>query len=224
MKKFSKKKILKAQTADSRVDFIPPVAAKAFVPEWYKTTPAIVEGQMSIKRCVPVLDSFLTGYMITTSADFIFDESQQRFIDNAAWKEPISTHMDFQVENMDLDDSIYPHPYKWNNSWMLQAPEGYSLLITHPLNRFDLPFQSITGVVDADMHPLVINFPFFMKKGFSGLIPKGTPIVQVIPIKREPWELKVDDENTHEYKDFWRWNIHPEATYKRKFWERKEYS
>lgn len=224
MKKLNKKKILKAQTADSHIDFLPPIAAKSLVPEWYKSSPAIVEGQMSIKRCVPVLDTFLTGYLIVTSADFMFDESQQRFIDNAAWKEPISTHMDFQVENMELDDSIYPHPYKWNNSWKLEAPEGYSLLITHPLNRFDLPFQSITGIVDADMHPLVINFPFFMKKGFSGIIPKGTPIVQVIPIKREPWELKIDDKNSHEYKDFWRWNIYPEATYKRKFWERKEYS
>lgn len=224
MKKFNKKKILKAQTADASIDFLPPVPAKSLVPEWYKTSPAVVEGEMSIKRCVPVLDTFLTGYMIVTSADFMFDESQQRFIDNAAWQEPISTHGDFQVENMEIGNDIYPHPYKWNNSWKLQAPEGYSLLITHPLNRTDLPFQSITGIVDADMHPLIINFPFFMKKGFSGLIPAGTPIVQIIPIKREPWELKIDDENSHEYKDFWRWNIHPEATYKRKFWERKEYS
>lgn len=224
MKKFNKKKILKAQTADAKIDFLPPVAAKTLVPEWFRTAPSVVEGQMSIKRCVPVLDAFLTGYMITTSADFMFDEEQQRFIDNAAWKEPISTHMDFQIEHMQIGDHIYPHPYKWNNSWKLEAPEGYSLLITHPLNRYDLPFQSITGIVDADMHPLIINFPFFMKKGFSGLIPAGTPIVQVIPIKREPWELKVDDETSHEYKDFWRWNIHPEATYKRKFWERKEYS
>ena len=24
--------------------------------------------------------------------------------------------------------------------WTIEAPEGYSLLFTHPVNRFDLPF------------------------------------------------------------------------------------
>jgi len=29
-------------------------------------------------------------------------------------------------------------------------PAGYSLLITHPFNRHDLPFVTLTGLVDAD--------------------------------------------------------------------------
>jgi hypothetical protein len=219
-----KKKILQAQTNDKFVDFAPPRTAKSEIPDWFKSIPSIVEGQMSIKRCVPILDAFTSGYMIVTNVDFMFDEHSGRFLENATYNQPISQHMDFQTEEMIIDKNLNPHPFKWINTGHLKAPKGYSLLITHPFNRTDLPFQSLTGIVDSDTHPVVINFPFFMKKGFSGLIPAGTPLVQIIPIKREPWKLKINDQESYFYKDFWRWNIQPEATYKRKFWHRKDYS
>jgi hypothetical protein len=219
-----KKKIVQAQTSDRTVDFTPPVPAKTEIPDWFKSIPSLVEGEMSIKRCVPVLDAFTAGYIIVSNVDFMFDEESGRFLDNASYSSPISHHLDFQTEDMKIDKNLNPHPFKWNNQWYLKLPKGYSLLITHPLNRTELPFHSLTGIVDADVHPVVINFPFFMKKGFSGLIPAGTPLVQIIPIKREPWELKVNDQDTYFYKDFWKWNSQPEATYKRKFWQRKDYS
>jgi hypothetical protein len=219
-----KKKIIQAQTSDPRVDFIPPKPAKTEIPDWFKSIPSLVEGEMSIKRCVPVLDAFTSGYMIVSNVDFMFDEETGRFLDNASYSNAVSQHLDFQTEDMEIDKNLNPHPFKWNNEWHLKVPKGYSLLITHPLNRTELPFHSLTGIVDADVHPVVINFPFFMKKGFSGLIPAGTPLVQIIPIKREPWKLKVNDEDTYFYKDFWRWNSQPAATYKRKFWHRKDYS
>jgi len=218
-----KKKTLKAQTSNRHIDFTPPKPAKTFIPDWFKSISPVIEGQMSIKRCVPVLDAFTAGYIIVTDVDFMFDEQSGRFLENATYMEPISQHFDFQTEEMVIDKNLNPHPFKWNNQWHLKSPKGYSLLITHPLNRTDLPFHSLTGIVDADTHPVIINFPFFMKKGFSGLIPAGTPIVQVIPIKREPWKMSIDDQNTYFYKDFWRWDQQPSAMYKRKFWKRKEY-
>jgi hypothetical protein len=33
---------------------------------------------------------------------------------------------------------------------------------------------------------------FFLKRNFRGVIPKGTPIFQMIPFKRDNWELEVD--------------------------------
>lgn len=218
-----KKKILKAQTSNNQVDFTPPKPAKTFIPDWFKSISPIVEGEMSIKRCMPILDTLTSGYIIVTDVDFMFDEQSGRFLENADYMEPMGQHMDFQTEEMVIDKNLNPHPFKWNNQWHLKAPKGYSLLITHPLNRTDLPFHSLTGIVDADVHPVIINFPFFMKKGFSGLIPSGTPIVQIIPIKREPWKISINDQDTYFYKDFWRWESQPSAMYKRKFWKRKEY-
>ncbi len=60
---------------------------------------------------------------------------------------------------------------------------------------------------------------------FSGMIPAGTPIVQVIPFKREPWEMQIggqreiEEANSvgrrHATKIF---NI-----YRSLFWSRKEF-
>ena len=67
-------------------------------------------------------------------------------------------------------------------SFNIKLPKDYSLLFLSPINRFDLPFLSITGIVDCDMYTGTVHFPFFIKNSFTGIIEKGTPIVQIIPI------------------------------------------
>ena len=65
--------------------------------------------------------------------------------------------------------------------------------MTHPLNRLDLPFYTLSGIIDG---PYVLlregNNPFYLKKGFEGLIPQGTPIAQLILIKNEKWRSVKD--------------------------------
>ena len=41
---------------------------------------------------------------------------------------------------------------KFNNFWTVEPPPGYSLLVTHPMNRPELPFTTLTGLVDADRY------------------------------------------------------------------------
>ena len=78
---------------------------------------------------------------------------------------------------------------KFHNLWTIEAPEGYALLFTHPVNRFDLPFTTLTGLVDSDRyHDNWIHFPArWHDMNFSGVLPKGTPVAQCIPVKRETW-------------------------------------
>ena len=53
----------------------------------------------------------------------------------------------------------------------------------------DLPFTIFPGIVDTDTYYAPVNIPFTMNdQKFEGLIPKGTPIVQVLPFKRESWK------------------------------------
>jgi hypothetical protein len=33
---------------------------------------------------------------------------------------------------------------------------------------------------------------FFLKRGFQGIIKKGTPLFQMIPFKRDNWEMELD--------------------------------
>jgi hypothetical protein len=78
---------------------------------------------------------------------------------------------------------------KFTNFWTIELPKGFSLLVTHPVNRRDLPFTTLTGLVDADSyHDNFIHFPAYWEEpDFSGTLPKGTPVAQCIPINRENW-------------------------------------
>ena len=103
-------------------------------------------------------------------------------------RSPIDFHDSSQVEGtpfFDEDRFII----KFNNFWTIELPAGYSLLVTHPINRDDLPFTTLTGLVDADLfHDVFVAFPARWRDcQFSGTLPKGTPVAQCLPIKREIW-------------------------------------
>jgi hypothetical protein len=67
-------------------------------------------------------------------------------------------------------------------------------LITHPINRLDLPFETLTGMVDADRYrDNFINFPArWRDRDFNGVLPKGTPLAQCVPIKRDEWTARFE--------------------------------
>ena len=105
---------------------------------------------------------------------------------------------------------------------------GYSLLVTHPLNRFDLPFVSLSGIVDADITMTHGRIPFFIKKGFSGVIEAGTPILQVLPFKRDDWEMELkfynQDEIVERFMDQSRtFRTENGEVYKKTMWTRRKY-
>ena len=101
-----------------------------------------------------------------------------------------------------------------------------ALVITHPLNRNDLPWIVLSGVVDADVHPLRPgNMPLFIKENFEGIIPKGTPIFQLIPFKRENWEKQKDPGLVKSFvKHIYNVNSVIYGWYKDNAWTRKNYS
>jgi len=80
---------------------------------------------------------------------------------------------------------------KWLNPWSIETPRGYSCLFVPPLNNERLPFIPFSGIVDTDTYIPVVNFPFLLADpNFDGTVPAGTPIVQVIPFRRESWEME----------------------------------
>ena len=58
------------------------------------------------------------------------------------------------------------------------------------MNNFSLPFVSTSGIINNDKVFQPGSIPFFIRKGFNGIIPKGTPIIQIIPFKRNNWKSK----------------------------------
>jgi hypothetical protein len=68
------------------------------------------------------------------------------------------------------------------------------------------------------------NVPFYIKKGFEGIIPQGTPIAQLIPFRQENWSSKktkglVFLSNQDKSKSLSLIN----GWYKKTFWTRKKY-
>ena len=91
-----------------------------------------------------------------------------------------------------VPSNCYPIHFLWDMRWGTKLPDGWSLLITHPLNRFDLPFFTMSAIQDSDRWFSGNVVSFFLRKDFEGTIPKGTPIMSMVPIKRAEWQKEID--------------------------------
>ena len=232
-----------------------PSPASTVVPKWYKDLPLYTNKSglpkyndesenydQTLKKCVPVLDSLCVGYVLKTPADILvdFNDNGEQII---TWKTPdfdlinkyngslqidfISRHYTEQIGDYPIPVGYSKDVYKFNGFWNIKTPDKYSLLLTHPVSRFDLPFYSMTAIVDSDIFNLTpINIPFFIKKDFRGLIPAGTPYSQVIPILREKWEMeKSSSADAARKQDIFlaKTKLKITSWYKENVWNKKEY-
>jgi hypothetical protein len=177
-----------------------PKPAKNFIPDWWKEEDLSLNNQnevfdnLSFKACVPFLDSLTNGYMAYTSQDIVVKiENKSPFMFWPTSPTPIVVRD--KKENLPVPIGHHETHFAWNLHYGFEIPKGYSILVTHPLNRFDLPFTSVSGIVD-DSVPWAGKFTFWLKKDFEGVIPKGTPIAQIIPFKRDSWKSERADHLT----------------------------
>lgn len=146
------------------------------------------------KACPAIMDAFATGYVFKTPCDLKFFKNKFGKIDVEISDKK---YQDFCTKRTPMPQfehpkGFYKDHFAWSSPWGLELPEGYSALFMTPMNRFDLPFLNTTGVVDSDKVHLLGSFPFFIAEGWEGIIPAGTPYLQVLPFKREDWEHKID--------------------------------
>jgi hypothetical protein len=143
-------------------------------------------------------------------------------------------YKNFLVDRDPLPQFVHPRGYHrkhfaWWADWAVELPPGYSALYTQPLNRFELPFLTTSGIVDNDKVHLPGTMPFFMVKGVSGVLPAGTPYAQIIPFRREHWESEVDvsldlDAMTAKNKQNSAKYRRPDGgVYLKEVWERRKY-
>jgi hypothetical protein len=175
-----------------------PIPIRNCLPDWYKKADRFIGGNFDINSagpnsdlasCVPFLDSLTFGYAITTFSDILVinhgTTSEFKWLGNLT---PLSMRADNVAPTVPRPAGYHSTHFAWNNVVGFKLPKGYSALVSHPLNRFDLPFTTLSGIIDADSPIGGGNIPFFIRNDFEGLIPKGTPIAQVIPFKRDNWK------------------------------------
>jgi len=209
-------------------DLESPQPADKHVPEWYKDINSYrynkrvpdldVSATSTIKRCMPVFDTITAGYIIVTPVD-VYVHPDQRF----TWANAnfIEFHPLWQAYNHPLsNNAAYP---KFSNPWTIKTPKGYSTLFVQPFHRESV-FTIFPGIVDTDTYFGNVNFPFVLNDpSFTGYIPKGTPMAQVIPFKRETWKSKLGGEK--EKKETEKQLIEAKSTffdYYKKIWHKKK--
>ena len=179
----------------------------------------------TIKRCMPVFDAITSGYILYTYSDVYIRQVNIDYADKEHYEKtgenrflskeevekrnfpstqahyewpsfgPIQFHPVEQAPNhpnRNGTPSSYP---KWINPWSVKTPKGYSTLFIQPMHRESV-FTILPGIVDTDDYDAPVNFPFVLNDPkFKGMIPAGTPMAQVIPIKRDTWSMGMGTEN-----------------------------
>jgi hypothetical protein len=193
-----------------------PVPAQSMIPRWYHEGESFIskgiedlnvvrkeERRAGMKACMPLLDALTSGYMLRTWRDVEIVKNESNVIifrnviknNDGEWIEDKTDNpYPSIVERPDELGYTIPRPeghsfnqLVWESPWGWEVPKGWSVLVTHPLNRWDLPFTSISGFMESDSFVLNGGIPFFLKNEWTGIIEKGTPVAQLLPIKRDTW-------------------------------------
>jgi hypothetical protein len=178
-----------------------PFPAVLGLPDWFKAMPHKVHNPtvggetLTVKKCPSFIDAMAFGFLIPSAVDlevrdgeFSWDFEVREGFAGGFSHSPIDFHDPSQVAGTPFfeEDRFI---IKFNCFWTIEAPPGYSVLFTHPINRPDLPFTTVTGVIDSDtFHDLPLSFAArWHDANFNGVLPKGTPVAQCLPFKRESW-------------------------------------
>ena len=151
-------KIIKFTNTNGFKDLEKPKPASAFIPDWYKNMESYLSGKKitdgngngtgTIKRCMPVFDSIISGYIITLPADIMVSlKNGEQYFEWSNFK-LVLFH---PVEQAPNHPARKPHQYpKWNNPWSIKTPKGYSTLFVQPFHRESV-FTILPGIICRDV-------------------------------------------------------------------------
>lgn len=214
-----------------------------FLPSWYREADRFAktpDGEYWVgpdsgkiptwKACPALLDIMTTGYSLVTPCDieFLMDSagnisvniSDDIYKDFVTRREP--------MPQFEQPHGYYKHHFAWFPDWAVSVPKGYSVLYASPFNRYDLPFITVSGIIDNDKVNLPGSMPFFIREGWTGTIPAGTPYAQMLPFLREDWKSqtnipKIDEMLANNIENTKIYRVPNGGIYKNKVWSRRSY-
>jgi hypothetical protein len=172
-----------------------PKPAAECVPDWFKELPGTLgpsEGWevATAKKCASFLDGLQAGYMLALPVAIRATCVGGRV--TMTWRSqdgldspPITMHAEGQLGEQ------HPQVFKFMTAYGVRLPAGCSFLLTHPLNRHDLPFRTFSGIIDDGYsNPLSVPFEWAAPDG-EYYLEAGCPAAQLIPFVRADWEHDV---------------------------------
>jgi hypothetical protein len=228
-----------------------PTPIKFNIPDWYRKLEHTVKNR-TIKGCIPFLDSLTTGYLLKIPMDLhivhnkknplngkldgffncgdeIRNQADILHVKSINLNTRPDTHAISQLKNSPLVEKNKNLPfYKILNPWRIKTPPGYSCLFIPPLNNSDDRFSIIPAIVDTDTFTTEINFPIVINGDkyteIDTVLEKGTPYVQIIPFKRDSWQMKIGKKTTEELRKGKTFHgLKMLHVYKNKFWSKKSW-
>jgi hypothetical protein len=187
-----------------------PVLAKSVSPEWWKNMKFSEYNrgviQTTIRACPSMDDWLKTGWYLCANRDMIV-KNGHGVDDNDDDSIKMSTHefgtghemaspahpaaqMGHAFQYLHDDEAPVRGAFKMRNPWNITTPPGYSCLYLDPFlfqNKF---FATWQGIIDTDKFNANYDnaqIIFYPRVGHSFVIPKGTPLCQIVPYKREEW-------------------------------------
>ena len=203
-----------------------PVLAKSVSPDWWKKMKIFqaVRGRraQTIRACPAMHDWLKSGWYIVANRDMevlvgqdregLADENYvTRDSSDSGYSSP--SHPSDQFDNaFDYIKNGKGHvkdAFKMRNPWNIITPSGYSTFYLEPFLFQNDYFATWQGIIDTDKFNTNLDnsqIIFYPKTEESFTITEGTPLVQVIPYKREEWtatyqlkDAKTWHENRSEY-------------------------
>jgi len=208
--------------------------AKTYIPSWFKNAPIFYPEKelkvgtgamtnMTFKKCKPMEDSFNLGYMVDLQADVYLEQLPNDF--SLTWKvdNPLFENHGNTTFLMDTPYGYHEQVVKYH--WLIvpETPKGYSTLVVPPLGFHDNIFKAVPAVIDTDDYVFNFALPMWVSNQFKGIVPKGTPIAQLIPFKRDNWKSELDVIDDRDYKLHQQQNHNDIIinSYIKRFWKRK---
>ena len=207
------------------------------IPKAFKEMATYTETS-TVKRCIPFLDALSSGYTIPFPIDMFYEYNVEKQQCSFKMNENIPSellpfigveeHSPSQVKpELRSNKRTIEGIFKFINPWVIKTPPGYSCLFITPMNHV-LPFELISGIVDTDSYEDRIHFPFYWiaNPHEHKLMKKGSPMVMVMPFKRESWKMTcqvTDMPDTRKRLKILKYFSSYFDNYKKNSWHKKSY-
>lgn len=149
------------------------------------------DSKLVARSCSSFREAMKVGWVLPLAARVrleIRDQGRSVTADRGGERVMVSRHSIYQLAG---DNTQATPPSQFHNYWTIRTPKGWSCLFIPLLNRPGSVFEVAAGVVNTDEYNAPIHFPFFVT-GADGsyALDRGTPLVQVIPFRREDVDME----------------------------------
>ena len=179
----------------------PPKPASKLLPEWYRKQSApLGEFGSTIKRCMPIFDIMTAGYILELPCDIYVDATNPEKLSYFVPEDVMENlQQDLFAQHLPEQLSDYPkNPTRFHKDvlridpfYTVSTEKGYSSLMVQPFHGDPSPLHAFGAMIDTDSYISNGHYSFYVEKDFKGVIKQGTPLIQVIPIKRESFNSKL---------------------------------